>query len=167
MPAYEHSSAFVALFDGAFQSSVSRHRQWLTGLSLLLLFGSAFGADLPKRKPGLWSITTTVLDTNGKASTDQVCALPSDDLFGLTLVSGPQFSCEAGTWSMDGSKIITDKKCHLGNVALAQHSVFTGDFSAAYDVETDSIYTPPLYGVGKVSMRITAKRVGDDCPRKQ
>ena len=121
----------------------------------------ALGADLPKRKSGLWEITSTS-SASAKANQPVVsmsmCVDQNSDADWIQ--SGQQMSqvkCSKQETKVERDRILFNSVCNFGKSTVTSRGVASGDFNKAYKVETQSTYEPPLPGMKDASSTITAK----------
>ena len=137
-------------------------KQILT-ITLALLTTVALAADLPKRKSGLWEISSTS-SASGRAQANQpvvtmsMCVDQNSDADWIQ--SGQQMSqvkCSKQETKVERDRILFNSVCNFGKTTATSRGVVSGDFNKAYNVETHSTYEPPLAGMKEASSTITAK----------
>lgn len=126
----------------------------------------AAALDLPARKPGLWEITIAAEGRNIPMPGMQHCidAATDKQMSALGNSMGRE-ACPTQDVRQSGSTITVDSTCKFGATTTQTHSVVTGDFSSAYNVEVESKHQsgPPMPGAqpGQVShTKISAKWLG-------
>lgn len=123
----------------------------------------AHALDLPKRKSGLWEITTS---REGAPKTAmggpmQMCIdEKSDDLSRQLGESTSRDMCAKRDMRMEGGRIVADSVCKFADTTATSHSVISGRFDNAYDVEINTIYDPPLMGMKTSRTTIKARWTG-------
>ena len=118
----------------------------------------AYGVDFPKRKSGLWQITTRTTSGNIPPHTVQLCIdRKTDNAVQQAAVGATKEHCSRNDLGRQGDQLIADTVCKFGDITATTHSVFTGDFDASYRVETSSKYEPPMAGVSEGSAIIEAR----------
>ncbi len=121
---------------------------------------AVWGQDFPRRKPGLWEINTSSRQAAQGSTRVQMCIDENtNDLVqqqGLATKDG----CSRHDMKRNGSEIVVDSVCRLGETTATTHSVFTGSFDSLYKVETRSSYDPPLMGMREGHAVIEAKWLG-------
>ncbi|HET7884784.1 MAG TPA: DUF3617 family protein [Bradyrhizobium sp.] len=129
----------------------------LVGAALGGLFASsAFAADAPARKPGLWEVKTTI-EGQGRAVTVQQCIDAATDQM-LQSSAGP-FSaplCPTREVTKSDGGMTIDTHCTIGGKAADAHAVVSGSFDSAYTmtVTAEGGVLPP------VKMTMEAKWLG-------
>jgi hypothetical protein len=118
---------------------------------------SAFSAELPSRKPGLWEIKTSSENRNVPAQTIQQCIDAATDRM---MQSGAymQNACPKRDVQQSGNTFTIDSTCTIQGKTTISHSVITGRFDSAYTmtVTSESENTPG----GKTTMTMAAKWLG-------
>lgn len=141
-----------------------------TGLLLAVAAGLALPAaaqslDLPRRKAGLWEITTTMEKPRGMPEMEvRMCldAATDRELMDYALkLSGDQ--CKSLTTKRQGRSYVIDADCSFAGAATKTKTVITGDFNSAYTVRIEGTMEA---GKGPQSTLLTqeAKWKGADCP---
>ena len=101
------------------------------GLSLLFA-SSAFAADAPARKPGLWEVKTTI-EGQGRPVTVQQCIDAATDLM-LQSSAGP-FSaplCSGREVKQTDAGMTIDTHCSFRGKPANAHAAVSGSFDSAY-----------------------------------
>ena len=138
-------------------------KQILTAI-LLIITGVTFAADLPKRKSGLWEITSA---SSVKAKSDKgamkmsMCVDQNSDADWMQ--QGQQMSqskCSKQEFKTERDRVTFSSVCSMGKTTTTSKGVVTGDFNKEYKVETNSTYDPPLGSMKEASNTITAKWLG-------
>jgi hypothetical protein len=126
--------------------------------------GSVSAADLPKRKSGLWEITTasSAMEKAGKgAMTLSMCIDQNSDADWLReSQQNAQSKCSKQDYKAERDRVTFNSVCNFGQTTATTTGVASGDFDKQYKVETKSSYDPPLRGVKEASNTITAKWLG-------
>jgi len=133
--------------------------------ALLLLIGTAIGADPPDVKEGLWSIHTQTIDNPGSKKSESsttICRSHAYDQHVQSLSKSAMKGCTLKE-SSEGSKHISELHCVVAGTAIETKgtSVFQGDTST--HSETHTTYTPAFYGVTDSTMTQDQKYLGS-CP---
>jgi len=126
---------------------------------------AAVAADLPKRKPGLWEITTTS-STRAKAApggmTMSMCSDEKSDANWLQM--GQQMSqqskCSKQETTVERDRVLFSSVCDFGKTTATTKGIASGDFNKEYKIETSSSYDPPMGGMKEASTTIVAKWLG-------
>jgi hypothetical protein len=130
---------------------------------LLFTAGAARALDYPPRKPGLWELSIQSEDGASKAAamqTQQCIDAATDKAMREMGSSSGQQACSKQDMRTEGGRIVVDSVCKIGNTTATTHSVITGDFSAAYRMESRSSYSPPMMGRKEGTAIVEAKWVG-------
>ncbi|KAB2938950.1 MAG: DUF3617 domain-containing protein [Hyphomicrobium sp.] len=117
----------------------------------------AAAAELPKRKPGHWEITTVAPGTG--MTTTHACVGPDDNI-ALPADSG---DCSAPKVTPAGSEVIVDVVCKKAFGKQIMSTAFGGDFNARYHAVMKMTFDPPE-GVPSMGVTIDGKYIGPDCP---
>lgn len=114
--------------------------------------------DLPKRQPGLWQMSNTMVEMGGMTMSVQTCIDErSDDL----AMQEQDMECGKQHYRMDGpNRVLFEGECQAEGSRATVKGAFTGDFSRNYAGEIVSTYDPPLQGMQKATMKMQAKWVG-------
>ena len=130
-------------------------------VTLLSITSAAVAADLPKRKSGLWEITSASSDraNSGKgAMTMTMCVDQKSDADWMQ--GGQQMSqakCSKQEHKVERDRVTFSNVCNLGKTTATTKGVVSGDFNKEYKVETNSTYDPPIGAMKAASTTITAK----------
>lgn len=117
----------------------------------------AAAAELPKRKPGHWEITTVAPGTG--MTTTHACVGPGDNI-ALPADSG---DCSVPKVTPAGSEVIVDVVCKKAFGKQIMSTAFGGDFNARYHAVMKMTFDPPE-GVPNMGVTIDGKYIGPDCP---
>jgi hypothetical protein len=109
---------------------------------------SAFSAELPARKPGLWEIKTSSGGANAAGQTIQQCVDAATDRM---MQSGAYMrsTCPKRDVQKSGSSFTIDSTCTVQGKSVDTHSVITGSFDSAY---TTTVTTQGASGGATVTM---------------
>ena len=128
----------------------------------LLLAGAASAMDYPARKPGLWEMTIQA-DGSAKmpAMSTQQCIDAATDQAMREMGNGMERQdCSKQDMRKESGRIVIDSVCKIGTSIATTHAVVTGDFGAAYRMESRSTYSPPMMGRSEGTAVIEARWVG-------
>jgi hypothetical protein len=127
----------------------------LVGFALAL---QAAAEDAPKRKPGLWEITT--IGAGSGTNVAKTCVGEDDKI--LTPGSG---DCAPPKVSSGGTDTtIVDVVCTSGASKETISGAFTGDFNTRYRAQVKLTFDPPPPGMPPhVGVTIDGKYLGPDC----
>ena len=130
------------------------------GITLIGLCGTlAFAetAELPKRKPGHWEITT-VSAAIGKTTVD-ACIGEDDNI----AVPGESGECSEPKVTPAGSEVIVDVVCKKPFGKQTMSTAFGGDFNSRYHAVMKMTFDPPE-GYPTMGVTIDGKYIGPECP---
>lgn len=113
----------------------------LLGCSVLLAasLSSAFAAELPTRKPGLWEMKMVRTGSQMPDMTMQHCTdeTTDKDLNNMVSPMAKQI-CSKQDVQKTPTGYVVDSVCSMRGVNTASHAEITGDFNSAYTVKTTS-----------------------------
>jgi hypothetical protein len=119
---------------------------------------TALAADLPKRKSGLWEITTS--EPGGPPGpVAQMCIDQKLDDMARQFAAGA-LSCSRQDLRREGDRYISDSICRIGDSTATTHAVISGNFESTYHAEIQAKYTPPLMGMSEGRSVMSAKWLG-------
>lgn len=128
-------------------------------LAVWVLPGLAVAADaLPKRKPGLWRLTT-ISEVTGM-TTNTVCIGPDDSI----AAPGDGRSCQEPKVKRTGDQVIVNLTCRsqLGEERIS--TLFTGDFQRWYRGITKMTFDPASSsGPANIGVTVQAEFVSPNC----
>ncbi len=126
-----------------------------TGLS-----APAHALDMPKRKSGLWEITTSMVGMPTGMGPIQHCIDQNSD--SLMQQSAEKFKqqCSATDIKQQGDRITVHTVCKMDTTTTTMDAVFTGAFDSAYRGDITTKFNPPLHGMSESKMGISAKWLG-------
>ncbi|MBR0567356.1 DUF3617 family protein [Azoarcus sp. L1K30] len=114
-------------------------------------------SDLPKRKPGLWEMKTTMVEMGGMGQTLSMCVgAQTDDL----LVQQGDEQCSQKSYRRNGDRIVFNAVCQTEGSTAKIEGSFSGDFVNRYSGEVRSTYTPPLQGMKTMTLKQEARWTG-------
>jgi hypothetical protein len=132
-------------------------------ISCLGLVGaSAFAADLPVLKSGLWELSRS---TGAQPETKRMTTMCLDESvqaemreFGLGMAKE---LCSKSDRRIEGNRLIIDAVCKLGVTTMTTHSVMTFSGNTAYHTEGSATYDPPMMNMSEAKSSIDGKWVGE------
>jgi len=127
----------------------------LTLSAVLLLSAPAPGAELPKRKSGLWEMKVKVDGGVAMPALQHCVDGAQDDLLGESSAD-----CSKREVRKDGERWVADLVCKVEGSTATSRMVITGSFDGAYRVESKTSYEPPYKGVKESSLVQEAKFLG-------
>jgi hypothetical protein len=111
-----------------------------TGSALLLLsvcVTSAFAAELPTRKAGLWEVKVTT-STGQSVQMQQCTDATTDQAMQARAGTGPHGDCSKRDVQRSGSTTTIDSVCTMAGKTLTSHVVVTGSFDSDYTMTVTS-----------------------------
>ena len=128
------------------------------------LGSQAMALDMPKRKSGLWEITTSMEGMPKGMGPIQHCIDQNSD--NLMQQDAEKFKqqCSATDVKQQGDRITVHSVCKMEATkntytTTTMDAVFTGAFDSAYRGDIKTRFNPPLHGMAESKMTITAKWV--------
>ena len=135
--------------------------------TVVLSNAAALGAgleDLPKRKPGLWEMSTTSVGNKGAPAMSKVCIDTATDRelmnFGLGVANQ---LCSKRDIKVSGSVATLNMVCTIGNSQSTSRSTITYAGNTAYRAEVRAHFEPPFLGQSDSTTTQQAKWTGA-CP---
>ncbi len=135
--------------------------------TLCLAAGAAHAFDVPKRKSGLWEMTTSGSQAKGSYAMQMCIDEKTDDILRDRASGQAKQSCSKSDMRREGDRIVFDSVCTFSGSTATTHGVLTGKFDSAYRMESKSTYEPPLMGKKEGAMTIDAKWVGPCKPEQK
>ncbi len=144
-------------------------RVYLSIIAAGLLAGAstaALAVDAPKRKPGLWEISMTMVESGGKTTPlpgpSQHCIdAKTDDMMQQQSREMSKDKCSAVSHRRESANRFSfEGTCKTGDTTTVSKGVFTGDFSSNYRGEITSTFDPPMMGMKESKMTLAAKWTG-------
>ena len=118
----------------------------------------ALADDLPKRKTGLWEITTS--EPGGPPGpVAQMCIDQKLDDMARQLAAGA-LTCSKQELRREGDRFISDSVCKIGESTATTHAVISGNFESTYQADIQAKYSPPLMGMSEGRSVMHAKWLG-------
>lgn len=131
----------------------------LLGLAATSLAGSAFAADPPKRKSGLWEINTHMEGVPGMGPIQQCIDQNTDSLM-QQRAQKEKPDCSVMDTKKQGNKFTMHSVCKFENTTATTDAVFTGAFDSSYKGDMRTRYSPPMHGMSESKMSMEAKWLG-------
>ena len=127
-------------------------------LFLLSLAATVQAADLPQRKSGLWEMTMTGVQTDGKPQTVQTCVEKKTDTglgsaFGKTKAK----NCDDPIIRNQAGKISVTSVCKFAESTVTTNATITGDLNSNYHIERTANFNPPRKGMKQATDVIEAR----------
>jgi|CXWL01.1.fsa_nt_gi hypothetical protein len=139
-------------------SMCSRHFAPLLCVLVLPLAGAASAADLPKRKAGLWEVSTA-MEGMPMRSTMQVCVDAAADNL-MQQRGREKADCSVMDVKTAGGKVTLHSVCKEGKTTATTDAVFTGSFEAGYKGDIQMRYSPPMEGMSQMKIAQEARWLG-------
>jgi hypothetical protein len=116
-------------------------------------------ADLPKRKPGLWRISTISPEIG--MQTHEVCIEETDGIVGA-----PEENCAKPLVERASDQTIVTITCDRKGGREVTSILFTGDFQDWYRAQSKASSTSATDGsIRRSGFTIEARHLRDDCPQ--
>lgn len=127
--------------------------------ALLLAATGTQAADMPKRKPGLWQIETTMAAAPGMGPIKQ-CIDEKTDNFYQQLGEQHKDKCTESEIRNAGDKIVVHSVCRMGGSTATTDATFSGRLDSDYRGDIRIKYNPPMHGMSESAMTVAAKWLG-------
>ncbi|HSM96543.1 MAG TPA: DUF3617 family protein [Rhizomicrobium sp.] len=125
---------------------------------------SAQSAEFPARRAGLWDVTVTMESMKIPPRTNTMCIDAASDAKLMKLgVASREAKCTSMNVSGMGSVRTIDSVCHMNGGEQKNHIVMTYSGDAAYHMDMQSQFSPPVAGHSQSHIVQDAKWVGP-CP---
>ena len=133
-------------------------RALILALLVAALPATVTAADLPKRKSGLWEITTS--EPGGPPGPIATMCIDEklDDM--AKQLSAGAVTCTRQELRREGDRYISDSVCKIGDSTATTHAVISGDFESTYQADIQARYSPPLMGMTEGRSVMNAKWLG-------
>lgn len=128
-----------------------------------MLSGTALAADLPKRKPGFWEITSAMPGMPGGAQSMRQCIDAKTDDLAAKPSADDDMRCEAPQTEISGNRVKSKTVCKGEGLSITSQAEFTGDFSSNYQGSVVTHFDPPMMGMKEMTSQIKARWLGP-CP---
>jgi hypothetical protein len=132
--------------------------------ALLLVAEGVYAADPPLLKEGLWSIHTVSTDQPGNKKTEGTRSICRNHVYDARVLAESQkITCKTISESSSGGTISKETECPVGGTVIRSKGTVTMSGDTAAHSETQSTFTPAMYGVSETTMIMDQKYVGA-CP---
>ena len=134
--------------------------------ALFLAIECVYAADPPPMKEGLWSIHIVTTDQPGNKKTEgtrSICRNHAYDERVRAMAAKSGASCKTLSEHSSGGTMTTETQCSAGGSVLKTKGVVTMSGDGAAHSETNTTYTPALYGTSETTMIMDQKFMGA-CP---
>ncbi len=128
--------------------------------SVFLVSASIAAPDVPRRKSGLWEISTNAQGAPAPMISQMCIDQQTDDIMGSMGTQKGQLACSKNEFRREGSRYISESMCKAGNTTTTTRGVFAGDFSTSYTGEVTSSFDPPVAGRKDNAMVFKARWTG-------
>ncbi|MCB1914309.1 MAG: DUF3617 family protein [Rhodocyclaceae bacterium] len=140
-------------------------RSSAAGLALLLP-ALVLAEELPKRKPGLWEIKTTMSVLGGQQMVMRQCIDESTDADLLAQATRQQGDCDPPRITREGAHTTIETACRVNGGTASTRGEFSGAYESHYTGEVVTRFDPPQHGMQEARMQIDARWSGP-CPPGQ
>lgn len=131
----------------------------IMGLAAAALAGTALAVDAPKRKPGLWEISSRMDGMPNMGAMQQCIDQNTDDLM-QQRAQKKKPDCSVMDIKPQGGKVTIHSVCKFERTTATTDAVFTGAFDSAYKGDMKMHYSQPMHGVSDSKMSMEAKWLG-------
>jgi hypothetical protein len=120
-------------------------------LAIIVLTTSALAlaqGDLPKRKSGLWQMTTTAetaKNAKGGVTSMQMCVDQKSDANWLSEGMSKDM-CSKQDYKVEKNLITVNSVCKFGKSTATTRTLITGNYDSTYRIDSHATYDPPLSG---------------------
>jgi len=122
--------------------------------------------EIPKRKPGLWELKTTLAEMGGFTNTLQICIDEEfDDL--MDTAGDDEADCSEQVVRRDGGRVFVDAVCRIDGTTATLRGAFDGDFSSQYAGQIKTTYDPPMQGMDATHLTLEARWLSACLPGQQ
>lgn len=139
-------------------------RLLICGLGLSLLSGAicAQNFDMPKRKPGQWEIKMESAMMRGMVTTMEQCIDEKTDaeMQKQNMQGQGKSDCKLTSSKKTASGWEFDTVCKQEQTTMSGHSVMSGDFQSAYQMDNTTTFTPPLQGMKEMKSTMKVRYLG-------
>ncbi|MBP7490004.1 MAG: DUF3617 family protein [Azospira sp.] len=119
---------------------------------------SAWSAELPKRKSGLWEIHTQIVGAPSPGPMKMCVDANTDNL--MQEQPGQKPDCSAMDVKQSGNKVTIHTVCRMDKTTVTTDGVLIGDFSSGYKSDMTMRYSPPLQGMKETRMTQETRWLG-------
>jgi hypothetical protein len=131
-------------------------------ITAALLAGSistAFAADMPKRKAGLWEMNNR-MEGMPSMGPMQMCVDPATDNILQERAEKIKPQCSVMEVKPGAGKMTIHTVCKMENTTVTTDGTFTGNFDSGYKGEMTMRYNPPMQGMSQMRINQEAKWLG-------
>ena len=131
----------------------------IIGIAASGLASHATAGELPKRKPGLWEITTQAEGMPSMGAIQHCIDKNSDDLM-QQQAAKQKPDCSVMESKTSGNKVSVHSVCRMEGSTVTTDGVFEGSFESNYKGTVRSRFNPPMHGIAESNMTQEARWVG-------
>ena len=119
---------------------------------------ATLAAEIPKRKSGLWEITTS--EPGGPPGPVATMCIDQklDDMAKQLMAGG--VTCTKQDLRREGDRYVSDSVCKIGDSTATTRAVISGNFETMYQADIQAKYSPPLMGMSEGRSVMNAKWLG-------
>ena len=134
-------------------------------LAIALFFSSAYAADLPEMKEGLWSVHTQSTNDPGGKKSEGNYTICRNHAFDKKVEAGVKNikGCSMVNENLQGGKYSSEMKCAVAGITIDSKGTTTFQGDTSFHAEVHATNIPPQNGVAATTMITDQKYVGS-CP---
>ena len=134
------------------------------GFSLLSGAVCAQNVDMPKRKPGQWEIKMESAMMQGMVTTMEQCIDEKSDAEmqkkSMQGNDGGKSNCKLVSSKKTASGWEADTVCKQEKTTISGHTVMSGDFQSAYQMDSTTTFEPPMHGMKEMKSTMKVRYLG-------
>jgi len=131
----------------------------LLALVAASLAGALQAAEMPKRKAGLWEISTRMEGVPAMGAMQQCIDQNTDNLM-QQQAQKERPNCSVIDVKPLGNKVSVHSVCKVQGSTATTDAVFVGAFDSAYKGDMHTRFDPPLHGTSESRMSLDARWLG-------
>lgn len=131
----------------------------VAGLAAASVATIALSGEMPKRKSGLWEISTHMEGMPNMGPIQQCIDQNTDDLM-QQRAKKDKPDCSVMDIKPQGNKVTIHSVCKIDGTTATTDGLFVGAFESSYKGEMNTRFTPPMHGISESKMSIEAKWIG-------
>ena len=125
---------------------------------LAMCSAAAAQSDVPRRKSGLWQISTA--QGQHRPVQFQECVDQKSDHLMRPESMGEEMKCDKGHVRREGAGYVLEATCKANGSTARIRAVFSGNFESAYKVDAKTSFSLPYHGVRESSVQMEGKWLG-------
>jgi len=131
----------------------------LAAAAILLTIGTAYAADPPDMKEGLWSVHSQSIDSPGNKTSSGAYTLCRSHAYDQAIRESAKKGkgCTITSESFQNGKYSSDAHCIVANTVVDSKTATTFSNDTSFHTELHSTYTPAFYALAPQSAIIYAK----------